>query len=93
MKTRIVRTNGLPESRYCRMTPEGVIEIRDEPRAWPYVVPAWELNSMEGFVRWVCQLGDKMWVTPEVMADFTVFVSLLKNGAPGEWAAWVQSSR
>ncbi len=48
---------------------------------------------MSAFARWVSHLTLKNWFTPAVLADFTLFVCLLKHGAPREWAGWVQASR
>ena len=93
MIPKLTLIDGLPRSRFCRITREGLVEIRDEPRSYPYQLAAHELDDMSAFARWVSHLTLKNWFTPAVLADFTLFVCLLKHGAPREWAGWVQASR
>ncbi len=83
---------GQARSDFCRITSEGIIEIQDEPGAWPYRIRASDLDQMTGFAEWVAHLSRKLWFTPEVCADFTTFVCRLKSEAPDEWADYVRRS-
>ena len=88
----IRRNDGLPQSRFCCMTKSGIIEIRDRPDSWPYQINASAVDRMNCFAEWIAHLTVKLWFTPEVCADFTGFVCLLKHGSPDEWAEWVKQS-
>jgi hypothetical protein len=90
MDQRITLRNGLPRSKFCRVTAGGQIEIEDRPGSWPYQIPIAELQSLSGFAGWVSHIADKTWVTPEVLADFALFVCELAHGAPDKWHAFAR---
>jgi len=85
--------DGLPQSRFCRMTANGIIEIKDDPRAWPYEITAAQVNEMRGFSEWVNHLNRKVWFTPPVCTDFVTFVTGLRENAADRWDEWVQRTR